>query len=89
MKDYKATRKEVENLVNTKILPSIKAHHIHGDAVDDIANRAGIINFMYSVGRMSALESLLRLFVLDAIGKDYENVIDAKIREYFGGVNNE
>lgn len=83
MKEYKTTRTEVENLVNNKILPSLRAKYIHGDKVDEPMQSASTIMFLYSVSRMSALESLLRLAFIDMFGKDYPSVLNDTMDKYF------
>lgn len=55
MKDYKLTKQQVEDLVNTKVLPIIKEKG--GEAVQAFNTLA----FFYSVGRLHSLEVLMKL----------------------------
>ncbi len=71
-KDYKSTKKEVEDLVNNVIMPSLKAKYEGKNA--DMCNIISMITFFYSVGRISALESLLRLAIIDLTGEDNPSV---------------
>ena len=84
MKDYKKTREEIEDFVNKTLLPKIKEDYVdlaeNGDKkAKDIVNRASIIMFLYSVNRMSAIESLIRLVTLYTYGTDN----NPKINEMF------
>ena len=76
MKEYANTKKEVENFINTKIIPSLKETYKESS---DMISRINTIIFMYSVGRMSALESLLRLTLIDLVGTDNYT----KLENYF------
>ena len=75
--DYANTKKEVENLVNTKILPSLAQEHLSKDT----CNRIDTIKFLYRINRMSALEAYLRLALIDLTGHDNFTKIDTYFKE--------
>ena len=78
MKHYQNTRKEVEDLVNTRILPSIKENHPQDE---ELIRRVNMMGFFYSIGRMEALEVLLRLVLLDITGDEHKERLDAYFKE--------
>lgn len=73
-KERKYTKQDIEEFVNTKVLPSINK-----SVNPDVTNRSGTLAFLYKVGRIGAIEALVRLVVLNITGTDVHD----KVKEYF------
>lgn len=67
IKEHKFTLKDVENFTNSVLLPRLRKQARTNKAISD---RVNIILFLYSVGRMSAIESVIRLSLIDLVGTD-------------------